>query len=448
MMAQGKAPKSGKSSKKKQTDLAQQMLDFSAVIVESPIKRLSYSVSEITNLLEDAIAEHPVLGGAVIVQGELSNVKRSSRGHIYFTLKDEGASIGGILWASTAARLNFDLEDGLEVYLTGRLEIYRPSGNYSIVGSKIEPVGIGALQLAFQQIKARLEAEGLFMEEFKKELPEFPERIGIITSSTGAVIHDMLRVIRRKNPLIDVLIAPVKVQGEGAALEIAQAIYELNHEHYNLDLIIVARGGGSFEDLFCFSEEPVVRAIFSSQVPIITGIGHEPDYSLADAAADYSASTPTAAADWAVPDAELLVEAHATRVRDLLENMAELILYCEQTLDHNATRLVELHENCLESCGQKVEQRQERFLSQFKLYFQGQEQKLGRLAASIEGYNPLTTLARGYGVVTDGRHQVIKSIHQVQEGDALCIRIQDGALQCEVTGTTLIPPGETIAPCE
>jgi exodeoxyribonuclease VII large subunit len=443
----------GKSPKRKKDDLAQQLLNFAGLdfaddMPEMPVKKLSYSVSEITNLLEDAIDEHPVLGGSVVVQGELSNVKRSSRGHIYFTLKDEGAAIGGILWASTAARLNFDLEDGLEVYLTGRLEIYRPSGTYSIVGSKMEPVGIGALQLAFQQIKARLEAEGLFMEEFKKELPEFPERIGIITSSTGAVIHDMLRVIRRKNPLIDVLLAPVKVQGEGAALEIAQAIRELNHPHYQLDLLIVGRGGGSFEDLFCFSEEAVVRAIFESEVPIITGIGHEPDYSLADAAADYSASTPTAAADWAVPDAQLLIEAHATRARDLMENMAELILYCEQTLDHSATRLVELHENCLDSCGHKLEQRQERFLSQFNLFFQRQEQQLGERAATIHVYNPLTTLARGYGVITDERQRVVQSIQQVQAGDALCLRIQDGAIQCQVAGTTPIPVGERIAPCD
>src|SRR5262249_44882586 len=151
--------------------------------------------------------------------------------------------------------------------------------------------GVGALQLAFQQLKARLEAEGLFMDEYKKEIPEFPNRIGLVTARTGAVIHDMLRVIRRKNPLVDVIIAPVKVQGEGTALEIAQAVAEVNHPSYGIDIIIVGRGGGSFEDLFCFSEEAVVRAIFNSEVPIITGIGHEPDYALADAAADYSAST-------------------------------------------------------------------------------------------------------------------------------------------------------------
>lgn len=426
--------------KKSETSDSQQQLDFTAVFASQPLKKAAYSVSEVTEMMEDIFSGHPVLGESLIVQGELSNVKRSSRGHVYFTLRDEDAAIGGILWASTASRLNFDMEDGLEVYLTGRLEIYRPSGTYSIVGSKIEPVGIGALQLAFQQIKARLEAEGLFMDEFKKDLPEFPERIGIVTSATGAVIHDMLRVIRRKNPLIHVLLHPVKVQGEGAATEIAQAIRELNDPHYNLDLIIVGRGGGSFEDLFCFSEEPVVRAIFESEVPIVTGIGHEPDYSLADATADYSASTPTAAADWAVPDVQLLLEAHETRVRDLMENMAELILYCEQTLDHGATRLVELHESCLETCGARIGQKQERMVSQFELYFQRQSQKVAQAAATLDVYNPLTTLARGYGVAMDERQKVIRSVQQVQPGDAITLRLADGSLNCEVTGKQ---PGES-----
>lgn len=441
-------------SPKSKADGSQQKLEFATLFVDGPVddaledildtppKKTSYTVSEITRLLEDAIEDHPTLGRSVTVQGELSNVKRSFRGHVYFTLKDPEASIGGILWASTAGRLNFDLKDGLEVYLTGRLEIYKPSGSYSIVGSKIEPVGIGALQLAFEQIKARLEAEGLFMEEFKKEIPEFPARIGIITSSTGAVIHDMLRVIRRKNPMVDVILHPVKVQGEGAALEIAQAIQELNHSHYRLDTLIVGRGGGSFEDLFCFSEEAVVRAIFASEVPVITGIGHEPDYSLADAAADYSASTPTAAADWAVPDLEALLEAHAGRTRELLEGMAETILYYEQNLDHSATRMVELHGSCLDSFGQKVVQRQERLLSGFELFFQKQQQRLAQAVASVDAFNPLGTLARGYSVATDAQHRVVKSVQQVQAEDAISLRLADGTLDCQVVQRRALPDSQ------
>lgn len=452
MSPQKKAASRKSTSKKTNSDKLslgqQQSLDFAAVIASGPgfalqqekniQEKTAYTVSEVTALLEEAIDEHPTLGGLVTVQGELSNVKRSARGHIYFTLKDEGASIGGILWASTANRLSFEMRDGLEVYLTGRMEIYRPSGNYSLVGTKIEPVGIGALQLAFQQIKTRLEAEGLFMDEFKKPIPEFPERIGIITSSTGAVIHDMLRVIRRKNPWVHVLLFPVKVQGDGAAIEIADAIKELSQPEYQLDLLIVGRGGGSFEDLFCFSEEVVVRAIFESAIPIITGIGHEPDFSLADATADYSASTPTAAADWAVPDAQMLIELHAERARELLENMADLMLIHEQTLDHGATRLLEAHAHYLEARENQLAHRQERLISRFDLYFQRQEQRLAKSAASIDAYNPLATLSRGYGVVTDSQGKTVQSINQVNVDERLSVRLADGSLDCKILNRTLL----------
>lgn len=431
--------------------LTMSVSDVASKLTKEVSAKTTYTVSEITALVKDAITQHPVLGRSVVVEGELSNVKRSSRGHIYFTLKDASASLSGILWASVANRLTFDLDDGLAVYLTGRLEIYAPSGTYSIVASKLEPVGIGALQLAFQQIKARLEAEGLFMDEFKQDLPEFPQRIGIVTSSTGAVIHDMLRVIRRKNPVVDVLLAPVKVQGEGAAQEIAQAIQELNHPHYGLDALIVARGGGSFEDLFCFSEEPVVRAIFESRVPIVTGIGHEPDFSLADAAADYSASTPTAAADWLIPDIDRLREIHATQATALLQDMAELILQYEQILDHNATRLIETYQNTLETWTSRTEQKRERLLAQFTLYFQQQQQKLSQAAATLDALNPLKTLARGYSVATlelsreessslaeptapprTPSKRVVSSVDQVAVGNTLSLRVMDGTLRCHI----------------
>lgn len=417
----------------------QQQLDFSGLLSPKGPEKSSYTVSEVTALLESAIEEDPVLGNSLVVQGELSNVKRSSRGHVYFTLKDGEAAINGILWASTVNRLSFDLKDGLEVYLTGRLELYRANGTYSIVGSKMEPVGIGALQLAFQQIKARLEAEGLFLEEYKQEIPDFPQRIGIVTSSTGAVIHDMLRVIRRKNPLVDVLIHPVKVQGEGAAEEIAAAIRELNHPDYALDTLIVGRGGGSFEDLFCFSEEPVVRAVFESRIPIVTGIGHEPDYSLADAAADYSASTPTAAADWAVPDVQSILERQESLAEALLSAMAEVILYHEQTLDLKATRIVELHQSYLESCVYQLAQRKERLLSRFDLLFQKREQGLAEFVSVLNAYNPLTTMARGYGVASTTQGQVIRSVEQLNAGETFELRLTDGKVSAQVKQVHPLP---------
>jgi exodeoxyribonuclease VII large subunit len=414
------------------TAFGQQQLDFSAVVATSAEPRVAYSVSEVTELLAESIDAHPVLGCPLVVQGELSNVKRSSRGHVYFTLKDEESALNGILWASTVNRLTFELKNGLEVFLTGRLEIYKPSGTYSIVGSKIEPVGIGALQLAFLQIKAKLEAEGLFMAEFKKPLPEFPERIGIVTSSTGAVIHDMLRVIRRKNPLVDVLLAPVKVQGEGAALEIANAIRELNHPSYRLDVIIVARGGGSFEDLFCFSEEDAVRAIFESRIPVVTGIGHEPDFSLSDATADYSASTPTAAAELVTPDIQMLRQIHAERSQELLEAMANVMLECEQTLDLHATRLIELHSGQLEAVQNQMAQKSERLQSQFELLFQRKQQCLAQAASTLEAFSPLKTLSRGYSIASDPAGHVVHSVMQVKTGDPLSIRVSDGTIHAAV----------------
>ncbi len=401
-------------------------------LLEELMGPVIYSVSQLTAVIEEVLSEDPVLGDAVIVQGELSNLKRSARGHVYFTLKDESASISGILWASLARKLNFELEDGLEVYLTGKLEIYAPSGTYSIVGQKIEPVGIGSLQLAFQQIKERLEAEGLFLPEFKQPIPEFPTRVGIITSRTGAVIHDMLRVIRRKNPLVDVLLLPATVQGEGAAEEIAAAIEELNRPEYGLDTLIVGRGGGSFEDLFCFSQEPVVRAIFNSRVPVITGIGHEPDYGLADAAADFSAATPTMAAEYAVPDVQQLIQHHMLRSTTLIELMCGYLFDWEQALDSRATRFVESLLSVFTAAESKLELSREKLVSQVGFYLQALEQKQAQMASELDAFSPLATLSRGYAIPVKADGSVLRSIKQAAPGERFQLRVSDGQVDCQV----------------
>lgn len=398
----------------------------------------SYRVSELTRYLQSMIADDPVVGGQIIVQGELSNLSKSSRGHIYFTLKDEQASIKGILWASTASRLKFELKDGLEVFLTGQIEIYAPSGTYSIVGKKIEPVGVGALQLAFEQTKAKLEAEGLFLDEYKKALPEFPRRIGIITSRTGSVIHDMLRVIRRKNPMLDILLFPVAVQGPTAASEIADAIQQLNriaqtNPAHRLDALILARGGGSFEDLFCFSEEIVARAVFNSELPIVTGIGHEPDFSLADAAADYSAATPTAAADWLVPDMQEILFEHQQRGEQLIAAMNDILMAEEYELDQRATRFVELLNRRLDSQTQRMTQIAERLTTRWQMLSERWSQRLSNYASQLHAFSPLETLARGYAIATHSQTgSVLKSIQPVKAGDTLTVRLSDGKLLCDV----------------
>jgi exodeoxyribonuclease VII large subunit len=401
------------------------------VVEKTPKKKQTLTVYALTQLLKGIIQDHPVLGHSVAVEGELSNVKQSSRGHLYFTLKDEHASINCVLWGSTAKKLVFQPEDGQSVFLTGKLDVYAPGGSYSLVASHIEPVGIGSLQLAFEQTKARLDAEGLFMSQFKKAIPEFPERVGIITAITGAVIHDMLRVIRRKNPLVSILIHPVKVQGEGASQEITQAIETLNHPDYRLDAILLGRGGGSFEDLFCFSEEAVVRAVFNSRVPLITGIGHEPDFSLADAAADYSASTPTAAAEACIPDVLAIENWLESQQQQLLLGLQNGLTDGEQTLDRHATQLIQSVEMLAHQFEAKLERLTEMLESSHSLYFQAKSQRLSTLSAELNAFNPLATLERGYAVVsleTTGSQTPVTTINQVAIGDTVSIRVSDGVL--------------------
>jgi len=378
-------------------------------LAESDAGAYCFTVSELTERLQTLITEDDILGNPLVVQGEVSNVKISSRGHLYFTLKDEEATIKAKMWASQVKLLPFDLEDGMAVYLTGHLEIYAPHGEYSLTARKLEPVGVGSLQLAFQQIKEKLEAEGLFLDEFKKPLPEFPMRLGIITSSTGSVIHDMLRVIRNKNPLVHVLLHPVKVQGEGAAQEISAAIQELNHDRHALDVLLIARGGGSFEDLFCFSDESVVRAIFASRVPVITGIGHEPDFSLADAVADHSASTPTAAAEAAVPDIELLQQTVTYYHATLIDSFTQQWEQAEQRFDYATTAFLETMQHLLKNADQNIR----------------------RLSGEMEALSPLNTLSRGYVLATQEGVPVM-SIDQLQLKTLIQLQFHDGKATCEV----------------
>jgi len=391
-----------------------------------------YTVTELTRQLDRAIGADPVLGKPVTVQGELSNVSLSSRGHLYFMLKDGNAAIKGVLWASQVKNLKFDPTDGLEVFLTGKLEVYAPGGTYSIITQRMEPVGVGVLQLAFEQLKEKLSAEGLFDPDFKQDLPFFPLKIGIITSPTGAVIHDMLRVIRRKNPLVSVLLAPVAVQGEGAASQIAQALETLNTPALGLDLIILARGGGSLEDLFCFSEEPVVRGVFASRLPVVTGIGHEPDFSLADAASDYSASTPTAAAEYAVPDIEALHQHVAQRQDRLRDALEAAVREAEQRFDMAATRLTQTLSHWVESTQTRVLTLGNQLEDAMSRQLEQAQQQVQSMAAELNAYSPLSTLGRGYAIATVAHGRVLHSIQDVAPGASLSIQVVDGTVTCEV----------------
>ena len=259
--------------------------------------REAFSVAELTRAIKQTL--EPAFE-TVWVRGELSNVHSPASGHVYFTLKDAEAQIQAVIWRSLARALRFDLEGGDEVLVGARLTVYPPRGQYQLVVEQIEPVGEGALQKAFEQLKAKLAAEGLFDVERKQPIPQLPRAIGIVTSPTGAAIQDLLNIIARRFPPMRVIVVPVKVQGEGAAAQIAAAIRALNHEQL-VDVMIVGRGGGSLEDLWAFNEEPVVRAIAASRIPVISAVGHETDVTLSDFAADLRALTPSEAAERAVP---------------------------------------------------------------------------------------------------------------------------------------------------
>lgn len=395
---------------------------------------LPLTVSELTQQLKRTLATHPVLGGKLLVQGELSNVKASSRGHVYLTLKDEGAAISGVLWASKVKALPFALADGLAVIATGELDVYAPNGSYSLVISQLEPVGQGALQLAMQQLQHKLQAEGLFDADHKRPLPFFPLRLGMVTAATGAVIHDMMRIIRAKNPLVDVVLAPVKVQGEGAAASIAQAIEALQEPSLGVDLIIVARGGGSFEDLYCFSEEAVVRAIAACRVPVVTGIGHEPDFGLADAVADYSAPTPTAAADRCVPDVEALRYAVAEAGQAMGRAVQHRLALAQHQLDAQSEGLrlgLERHVNhAKQQLANSTQALQQAMAQQYHHH----HHTVAMLAATLNAYSPLATLARGYAVVSLAEGgKVVNNSQQVAVGDVLHCHLAMGSLNATVT---------------
>lgn len=268
----------------------------------APAQPQIYSVSDLNRLVKGAI--NAALPGTLKVLGQLSNLSRPSGGHIYFTLKDETSEVRCVMWRSDAARIKFELEDGMEVIVSGEVDVYEPRGQYQFYARRIEPRGVGALEVAFRQLKERLEQEGLFDPARKRAIPVMPQRIAVVTSPTGAAIRDILQTIERRFPCVQVYVYPVKVQGEGAREEIADAIRQLNAASAKLggiDVMIVGRGGGSLEDLWAFNEEVVARAIFASEIPVVSAVGHEVDFTIADYVADLRAATPTAAAELVVP---------------------------------------------------------------------------------------------------------------------------------------------------
>jgi exodeoxyribonuclease VII large subunit len=365
------------------------------------------TVSELTAqiklILEEGFAE-------VAVRAEVSNVSRPRSGHVYLVLKDESAQLRAVLWKSDAQRLVFDLTDGLAVRAWGRLSVYAPRGEYQLVIRRLEPEGVGALELAFRQTVARLAAEGLFDPARKRPLPRYPRRIVVVTSPTGAAVRDLLQVVGRRWRGVEVLIAPSRVQGAGAAAEVVAAL-ELANRVDGADLIVVARGGGSLEDLWTFNEEAVARAIVGSRLPVVTAIGHEVDLTIADLAADRRALTPSEAGEICVPDAE--------EVR--------------RVLDRLAGRLAQSGRALIGDARDRVDRLADRSRHAISRDLEGRRQRLARLAAGLDALSPLAVLARGYSLTLapDGTTPLL-SADAVRPGDLIQTRLARGRLVSRV----------------
>ncbi|MCW8892290.1 MAG: exodeoxyribonuclease VII large subunit [Deltaproteobacteria bacterium] len=385
---------------------------------------VSTLIACIQELVEDNFVE-------VLVRGELSNVSQPASGHYYFTLKDNKAQVRCAMFRSHARVLRFKPEDGLAVICRGRVSVYPQRGDLQLIVEAIEPEGVGSLQLAFDQLKEKLQAEGLFAEKFKQSLPAFPKTIGIVTSATGAAIQDILNVLQRRSAGLRVLLRSVRVQGEGAAQEIALAIQELNQEASS-DVLIIGRGGGSREDLWAFNEEVVARAIHASRIPVISAVGHEIDFSISDLVADLRAPTPSAAAELVVKnrlDLERHLDQLCLRLADKIRSQLLLIRSQLQGLEkrlqapEELIRRQRLH-------FQHLEARQRQAMSGI---LKQQQQRFAILTGQLEALSPLAVLSRGYAIVTDLKTgSILEAPTQVTEGDELLIRLAKGEIAATV----------------
>jgi len=435
-------------------------------------KRRAVSVSELTARLK-TIVEREFID--VYVEGEISNFHRHSSGHWYFSLKDDAASLRCASFRMQNRLIRFVPEDGLHIIARGRLSIYDTRGEYQLLVESMEPVGAGALQLALEQLKARLAADGLFAMEHKRALPISPRCVGVVTSPTGAAVRDILRVLKRRNEAVSVLIAPVRVQGEGAATDIARALRLLN-SRAEVDAIIVGRGGGSIEDLACFNDEAVARAIYNSRVPVISAVGHETDFTIADLVADLRASTPSAAAEMvanardemsariagltedlrkafryrllalrgtlselelsrAFPEVQSRIRVLAQRVDDAGYSMELALRAALKTrrARHAGLELrlseTDLRRRMFEQHGRLTEL-SARLQTRARIALESRSERVSLAAAKLDSLSPLGVLARGYAIAFDSQGQIIKHPNDVNSGDRVRIRVSQGEIDC------------------
>ncbi|MCK6204489.1 exodeoxyribonuclease VII large subunit [Bacillus infantis] len=415
----------------------------------------------------------------IFVKGEISNFKRHSSGHMYFTLKDEKSRILAVMFSRSARSVKFEPENGMKVLISGEISVYEPSGQYQIYVKQMQPDGVGDLFLAFEQLKERLQKEGLFASERKRPIPKFPKTVGVITSPTGAAVRDIITTIKRRFPIANILIYPALVQGAQAAPSVAGAI-ELANRQAEADVLIVGRGGGSIEELWAFNEEQVARAIVGSDIPVISAVGHETDFTIADFAADHRAPTPTGAAEMAVPHIDELAERILNRQSRLIRAMRERAVlqrerlgrlqksyafrYPQRLYEQKLEQADKMTEQLKKSAGRLAELKSEerdRLLQRLlrnhpnDLYKEAKEthlrgsRALGRamkevltkkqkefsgMVSTLEALSPLKIMDRGYSLAYSGEGELLKSVSQVEKGDDVQVKLADGTFNCKVTG--------------
>ena len=395
------------------------------------------TISQITFIIKTALEN--TLPGKITITGQISGFKQHSSGHCYFDLKDANAVLPCVMWKSDFAKLKFKPENGLAIVSTGHIDVYPPQGKYQFYADSMTPAGVGALQIAFEQLKNKLAAEGLFDDEHKKPLPDYPFRICILTSKSGAALHDITDSIFNRWPVAELFFYDVPVQGDGAAEKIATALKDVNKRNskLNLDVIIVGRGGGSMEDLWAFNEEAVARAIFNSKIPIISAVGHEVDFTIADFVADARASTPTKAGVIAVPDIKEVLAALESADRRIKTNAISLFELCGQRLKtilaaamfRNPLLIVQNREQSLDGIENNLAQKADRFFAGIKL-------RIETLGAKLTACNPKSVLNRGYSITKNAATgEIIKNIEEININDTIITELKDEKrIESRITG--------------
>lgn len=400
-----------------------------------------FSVGQINRYIKNLL-ENDFILNSLLVQGEISNFKAHSSGHWYFTLKDAQGAISCVIFRQDAMQVPFEPENGMQVILYGHISLYEKTGQYQLYGEFLQPVGMGALQIAFEQMKEKLEAEGLFDSDFKRELPEYISMIAVITSPTGAAVRDIIQIAKRRDPRVKIALFPTLVQGESAAADIVKSL-KLVNEWGQADVIILGRGGGSMEDLWAFNEEIVARAIFASETPVISAVGHETDFTIADFVSDLRAPTPSAAAE--------LATVHLESIRmDVEERIERLTRDVQAVLTASQRRLAFLKERPvlkrpLERIRQTqiyLEEKERLLLRETMQRLEKNNMRLQGAGARLEAVSPFSIMHRGYAMVMDEKENPVTSAKLAEVGQALRVRMKDGILETTVTGKQVFYGGE------